>query len=205
MMTIFLRSVFSVMALTMVVPAISQESGNSPWPWDFPQQVNLKLEEGQTVLSPFTYYPSSVEKGEPLRQAVLIFYDTTVKKAGKEKSVLDKYNGEVDMPNALIIPIPRKAKVKKGDVLLTWWQSGSGLQRAIVVDDSNPQEPKACYLDLTWPDSPESPKLEEKRKGETLKPGSFAVLKDGQPQRPSAQDLNRGSPPPSAPGGCPER
>ena len=175
----FLRSIFSAMALTMVMPVIAQERENTAWPWDFPQGVNLELEEGQTVLSPFTYYPSSVEKGEPLRKAVLIFYDTTVKKPGEEKSILDKYNGEVEMPNALIIPIPKKAKAKKGDVVLTWWQSGSGLQRAFVVDDSNPEEPKACYLDLTWPDNPESPKLVEKRRGEALKPGSFAVLKSG--------------------------
>ena len=175
-----LRTILCLMAMTIVIPAFSQGNGDNAWPWDFPQSVKLKIEAGPTVLSPFTYYPSSVEKGEPLREAVLIFYDTTVKEVGAEKTILNKYNGEVEMPNALIIPIPMKAKAKKGDVVLTWWQSGSGLQRAMVVDDSNPQEPKVCYFDLRWPDNPESPKLEEKRKGEQLKPGTFAVLKDGQ-------------------------
>ncbi|MBP5385934.1 MAG: hypothetical protein J6Y97_00950 [Prevotella sp.] len=177
-----LRTILCLMALSIVIPVCSQGSNNNPWPWNFPQNVKLKLEAGQTVLSPFTYYPSSVEKGEPLRNAVLIFYDTTVKEAGEEKTMLNNFNGEVEMPNALIIPIPTKAKAKKGDVVLTWWQSGSGMQRAIVVDDSNPQEPKVCYLDLRWPDNPDSPTLEEKRKGEQLKPGTFAVLKDGQRQ-----------------------
>ena len=174
------RTILCLMALTTMTPVMAQDSDNGSWPWDFPQGVKLKMEVGQTVLSPYTYYPSSVEKGKPLREAVLIFYDTTVKEVGAEKSVLSTHNGEVEMPNALIIPLPTNAKAKKGDVVLTWWQSGSGQERAIVVDDSNSKEPKVCYLDLRWPDNPESPTLEEKKKGEALKPGSFAILKDGQ-------------------------
>ena len=175
----YLRTILCFMAFVIVTPSFSQDGDYNPWPWDFPQNVKLNMEEGQTVLSPFTYYPNSVEKREELRQSVLIFYDTTMKELGEEKSMLNKHGGEVEMPNALIIPLPKNAKAKKGDVVLTWWQSGSGLQRAVVVDDSNPLEPKACYLDLSWPDSTDSPKLAEKRKGEALAPGSFAVLKDG--------------------------
>ncbi len=188
-----LKTILYVMALTIAMPVFSQENDYNAWPWDFPQGVKLKLEAGQTVLSPYTYYPSTVEKGESLPKAVLIFYDATVKEVGKEKTKLDKFNGEVEMPNALIIPLPKKAKAKKGDVVLTWWQSGSGMQRAIVVDDSNPQEPKVCYFDLTWPDNPESQKLEEKRKGEQLKPGSFAVLKDGQWQSGAQLAIKKGN------------
>lgn len=167
-----------MMALAMVMPAIAQDNDNESWPWDFPQQVKVKIAEGQTVLSPYTYYPEALKEGKSPKEAVLIFYDTTVKNVGEEKSVLATYNGEVEMPNALIVPLPDNAKAKKGDILLTWWQSGSGLQRAIVVDDSNPLEPKVCYLDLRWPDNPESPKLTEKKKGESLKPSTFAVIKD---------------------------
>ncbi|MBR6181616.1 MAG: hypothetical protein IKQ77_10430 [Prevotella sp.] len=167
-----------MMAIAIAMPAIAQD--NNTWPWDFPQQVKVKIVEGQTVLSPYTYYPQAVKEGKPPKEAVLIFYDTTVKNVGEEKSTLATYNGEVEMPNALIIPLPNNAKAKKGDVVLTWWQSGSGLERAIVVDDSNPLEPKVCYLDQRWPDNPESPKLAEKKKGESLKPSSFAVIKDKQ-------------------------
>ena len=174
------RTMICLMAWAIVMPVFSQDGDYDPWPWDFPQTVKQKMEAGQTVLSPFTYYPGSVEKKEPLHKAVLIFYDTTVKNVGEEKSTLATYNGEVEMPNALIIPLPNNAKAKKGDVVLTWWQSGSGLERAIVVDDSNPLEPKVCYLDQRWPDNPESPKLAEKKKGESLKPSSFAVIKDKQ-------------------------
>ena len=108
-----LKTMLCLMAMAVVTPVCSQEKDNNPWPWDFPQSVKLKLEVGQTVLSPYTYYPSSVEKGEPLRQSVLIFYDTTVKEVGGEKTTLDKYNGVQEMPNALIIPLPKKAKAKK--------------------------------------------------------------------------------------------
>lgn len=174
------KTLLLMMAIAIVMPSIAQDKEDATWPWDFPQGVKLKMDAGQTVLSPFTYYPSSLEKGKPLEEAILIFYDTTVKEVGEEKSVLNNYGKVVEMPNSLIIPLPKSAKAKKGDVLLTWWQSGSGLQRAIVVDDKNPKEPKVCYLDMRWPDNPESPTLTEKRKGETLKPGTFAVLKDGQ-------------------------
>lgn len=167
-----------MMAMAMVMPAIAQD--NNAWPWDFPQQVKVKIAEGQTVLSPYTYYPKALKEGKSPKEAVLIFYDTTVKKVGEEKSALATWNGEVDMPNALIIPLPKDVKAKKGDVVLTWWQSGSGLERAIVVDDSNPLEPMVCYLDQRWPDNPESPKLAEKKKGEPLKPSSFTVIKDKQ-------------------------
>lgn len=178
------------MAWAIVMPAIAQD--NDTWPWDFPQQVKVKIAEGQTVLSPYTYYPETVKEGKPLKEAVLIFYDTTVKNVSEEKSILATYNGEVEIPNALIIPLPNNAKAKKGDVVLTWWQSGSGLQRAIVVDDSNPLEPKVCYLDKTWPDNPESPKVAEKKKGEALKPSTFAVIKDKQWQSGAQVAIQKG-------------
>ena len=44
----------------------------------------------------------------------------------------------------------KDAKAKKGDVVLTWWQSGSGMERAIVTDDSDPTQPKVHYLDLSY-------------------------------------------------------
>ena len=35
-------------------------------------------------------------------------------------------------------------------IVLTWWQTGSGMQRAIVTDDTDPSAPVVCYLDLDW-------------------------------------------------------
>ena len=101
-----------LMAWAIVMPVFSQDGDYNPWPWDFPQTVKQKMEVGQTVLSPFTYYPGSVEKKEPLHKAVLIFYDTTIKEVGEEKTILNNYGKDVEMPNSLIIPLPKKGKAK---------------------------------------------------------------------------------------------
>ena len=81
------------------------------------------------------------------------------------------------MPNSVVIPIPEGQTAKKGDIVLTWWQSGSGMQRAIVTDDSNPKQPKVCYLDLDYKDDGKG--FANEHANEQLKPNSFVVLKDG--------------------------
>lgn len=189
----FLNMICSLLlATSATIPAIAQDDPSNAWPWDFPQGLKVEMTEGQNVLSPYTFYPSAVKKGEPLKKATLIFYRTTVKQAGEEKSSLEDFGSVAEMPNALVIPLPEGAKAKKGDILLTWWQSGSGLQRAIVVNDKNPDQPVACYLDLSWPDDSKDPKIAEKRKGEQLKPNSFSVLKEGEWQSGAQVAIKKG-------------
>lgn len=154
-----------------------------PWPWDFPQNVKIEAEEGQWVLSPYTYYPIALKKGEVLTKEGLIFYSTKMTSVGETTS---KVNDEVEMPNALIIPLAKDAQVKKGDILLTWWQKGSGLKRAIVKDASNPAEPKVDYLDMEYSNDPEKPGFAQREADQQLKPGTFNILVDGQWQ-PGAQ------------------
>ena len=55
-------------------------------------------------------------------------------------------SGAYKVPNAYLVTIPYAQKAAVGDVVLTWWQSGSGMQRAIVTDASNPSEPTVRYL-----------------------------------------------------------
>ena len=152
-------------------------STTNPWPWDFPQNVKIEAEEGQWVLAPYTFYPGAIKDGKNLEDAILIFYSTPMKSVGEEKSELR--GADMPIPNALIIPMDPKATAKKGDLVLTWWQSGSGLKRAIVTDDSNPAEPKVHYLDLSYKDDPENPGSAQKHDNEQLKPGSFLVMHDG--------------------------
>lgn len=59
---------------------------------------------------------------------------------------LSKQRGFVS--NALIIPLRRAELARPGDVVLTSWASGSGMQRAIVVPGGSPESPKVRYLDL---------------------------------------------------------
>ncbi|MBO4871433.1 MAG: hypothetical protein J5565_05570 [Muribaculaceae bacterium] len=155
----------------------------NPWPWDFPQNVKIEAEEGQWVLSPYTFYPGALKDGEDPAEKVLIFYSTKMTSVGDTKSTV---NNDVEMPNALIIPLAKDAQAKKGDILLTWWQKGSGMKRAIVKDASNPAEPKVDYLDMEYSDDPEKPGFAQREADQQLKPGTFNILTDGEWQ-PGAQ------------------
>lgn len=175
------RIVSCLFAFTIALGAMAQESENDPkvWPWDFPQAVKISGQTGQLALSCYSAYFDLVEKGEGFDNKVMIFYKTTIEKVGKEKTLVSDFHKDTEVPNALVIPLDKTAKAKKGDVVLTWWQTGSGMQRAIVVDDTNPTEPVVCYLDQNWPDNPDASKVAEKQKGEPLKPGTFNVVKGG--------------------------
>lgn len=173
------KMILSIALTAMTCTAVMAQGTASAWPWDFPQEVPLKAETGQMVLSCQGHYFDAVEEGKSLENNVLIFYNTTMEKLGSGKSMIASWQKEVEVPNALIIPLDKKAKAKKGDIVLTWWQSGSGMQRAIVIDDAIPTEPKVCYLDIDWPNNPDSPDTEKRRKGEQLKPGTFSVIKGG--------------------------
>ena len=150
-----------------------------PWPWDFPQGIKIEAEPGQNVLSCESFYFSKIEKNEDLTKSVLIWYDRKMEDAGAEKSDVGRSDKQL-VPNALIIPLLKHQKAKKGDILLTWWQSGSGLERAIVIDDSNPEEPVAVYLDQYWRDNPDDERNQKLAQGEKLKPNTFHIIKDGE-------------------------
>lgn len=150
------------------------------WAWNFPQCINIQAEPGQQALSCQMHYFDLVERGEGFEKKSMIWYDTTIAEPGAEKTVIDEYGKHIEVPNALIIPLDKNAKAKKGDILLTH-DKYHKMMRAIVIDASNPTEPVVCFLDDSWgwPGNPESEKLAEKQKGEQLKPGSFNVLKKG--------------------------
>ena len=162
--------------------ALGMAAQYNAFPWDFPQDVKIEAEPGQWVLSCYTYYPSAVQDQKDLNDEVLIFYSTKMEQVGETTSTV----GGKEMPNALIIPLDPNAKAKKGDIVLTWWQSGSGLERAIVTDASNPAEPKVIYLDMDWTGDPDHPGFADRHANETLKPGTFNILTDGEWQ-PGAQ------------------
>ena len=85
---------------------------------------------------------------------------------------------EIKVPQALVMPLPMGEKAQNGDVLLTWWQSGQGLQRAIVVDDTKQLTPKVCYLDLDY--KADGRGFANSHANEELRPNSFKVLKSGE-------------------------
>ena len=174
-----MRLLTMMFAAMVASGAMAQDEYNT-WPWDFPQNIKLEVELGQTVLSPEGHYFAAIEKKEDLSKATLIWYDKKVDKVGEGTTTINKFGQSREVPNALIIPLKKQQKAQKGDILLTWWQGGSGLQRAIVIDDSTPTEPTAVFIDLYWPDDPNDPKVAERAKGRKLEPNSFNVLKDGE-------------------------
>lgn len=155
------------------------------FPWDFPEGIqNEGLAEGQQVLSIHTFYPKALQEKENPANETFIFYNATLSEIGDLKSTVKSFGEGIEMPNALIIPLPEGQMAKKGDIVLTWWQSGSGMERAIVTDASDPASPKVDYLDLSYKD--DGTGFANEHANEQLKPNTFVVLNDGQWQ-PGAQ------------------
>lgn len=130
-------------------------------PYDFPT-VGTTSKAGEFVLAPSFAFLEAARKDA---SATFIFYSSTMTEPGSIESKLQEVGSEVTLPNSLIIPIPANQSVKKGDIVLTWWQSGSGMQRAIVTDATDPLQPKVKYLDL-----------DETYDEAQLKPNSFVLL-----------------------------
>jgi predicted small secreted protein len=145
--------------------------------WDYPEGSALQNPDDISCVLYASSYNSSMKKNEDPAETTHIFYKADFVKAGETKSTIKSISEEYEIPNSLIIPFYKGAKAKKGDIVLTWWQGGSGMQRAIVVDDARPEEPKVCYLDLNF--KGDGTGLAEKEGEVTLKPNSFAVIEDG--------------------------
>jgi len=108
----------------------------------------------------------------------VIFYAHELIEAGPKVSKFKSPSGENVIPNSLIIPIKKGGKAKVGDIVLTWWQSGSGMKRAIVVDAKDPKQPVVRYLDIAYdnPAKSRDGKTTIGQMDEQLKPDSFVQL-----------------------------
>jgi hypothetical protein len=152
-------------------------TGELKFPFEFPA-VDTSAKAGEKVLVPsYNWLVDAVQK-DP-EKVTMIWYTQEMSEPGAEKSKVKFMSETKDVPNAYIVPLGKGGTAKKGDILLTWWQSGSGLQRAIVTDDSTPAEPIVRYLDLDY-DNPAKSRDGKTTIGqmeEKLKPDSFAVIK----------------------------
>lgn len=100
-----------------------------------------------------------------------IYYAATMLEPGPLESKVKSLSGTTfTAPNGFILPIKSGQKTKPGEVVLTWWQSGSGLQRSIVTGGT-PDAPTVLHLDMDL-DNPA--KIAQKE--DTLKPNSFHKL-----------------------------
>ncbi len=146
---------------TATPPAQQAAAAPTKSAFDFPEISSLAARPGEYVLAPSK---ESIAEGA---DSVYIYYAAKLVEKGPKESKIKTLPGEeVSVPNIFIIPLGNQQTGKPGDIVLTWWQSGSGMQRAIVTGGS-PNEPEVLYLDMDYkPDA----------KAEKLQAGTFFVL-----------------------------
>lgn len=167
------------------VVEVQPEEKEPSFPWDYPEGVkNEGLAEGQQILSIHSFYPNKLKESKDPANETYIFYNAKLQSVGDTQSPVKYFGEDIEMPNSLIIPIPMEQTAQKGDIVLTWWQTGSGMQRALVTNASDPSSPIVDYLDLGYQDDGEG--FANKHADEQIKPNTFVVLQDGAWQ-PGAQ------------------
>lgn len=148
---------------------------------DFPL-VEISAKPGDYVLAPsYNWIKDAADKG--VETTRFIWYVQKMSMPDKENSELQFLMERHKTPNPYIIAIPPKQTAKNGDIVLTWWQTGSGMQRAIVVDDANPSQPVVRYLDIAY-DNPAKSRDGSTTIGkmdERVVPDSFVKLKGWDP------------------------
>ncbi|HRH44960.1 MAG TPA: hypothetical protein PKY82_25200 [Pyrinomonadaceae bacterium] len=115
---------------------------------EFPK-VETTAKAGEYVIVPsYNWIKDAAEKG--VDSTSFIWYVQKMAQPDKENSEIQFMSERRKVPNAYIVAISPGQKAKVGDILLTWWQTGSGIQRAIVVDDKDPLSPIVRYLDIDY-------------------------------------------------------
>lgn len=115
-------------------------------PYDYPT-VATTAQAGDIVLAPSRDF---LDEAFEDPSSTFIFYNAEMATPGAVESTIETPFESVQMPNSLIIPIEGGQTAEPGDVILTWWQTGSGMQRAMVVEGGTPEAPRVMYLDLDW-------------------------------------------------------
>lgn len=168
-LAVLLAMVATLLVAQNTRPAL--KPGEIPLPYPV---VKTTAQPGDFVIAPAReFFDRAVADG--LDKTGMIYYGAYMDKPGPAESQLKTLTGRVvTLPNALIVPIRRGEQAAVGDIVLGTWQSGSGLQRAIVVAGGTPAAPKVRYLDLDY-DNPAG----VGKKDDTLKADCFHKQRDG--------------------------
>jgi hypothetical protein len=145
--------------------------GEIPLPYPV---VGTTAQPGDFVIAPAReFFDRAVAEG--INKVGMIYYGAYMEAPGSAESRIKTLTGKiVTLPNSLIVPIRRGEQAAVGDILLGTWQSGSGMQRAIVIAGGTPAAPKVRYLDLDY-DNPAG----VGQKDDTLKADCFHKQPDG--------------------------
>jgi hypothetical protein len=129
-------------------------------PFDYPT-VGTTASADDYILAPTNdSLQEAFEEGSD--HVSLILYSAKMIEPGAVESVIEAIGEQYTIPNSLIIPIKPEQTAEVQDVVLTWWQSGSGVIKAIVTQAGT--EPTVRYLDTYLTEE------------EVLKPNSFHKL-----------------------------
>lgn len=116
---------------------------------DFPD-VGISANAGDYILTPSLTWQQDATTDGP-ESTTFIFYSAKMAEPGDAYSVVDfTFDDDTEIPNYMIIPIKSGQTASVGDIVLTWWQSGSGMERAIVTNASDPSAPEVNYIDISW-------------------------------------------------------
>jgi len=145
-----------------------RSAGESPFNYPI---VSTTAKAGDYVLAPSrSFIDEAFQRGG--EKQTFIFYGGWMREPGPAESKLESLTRmKALIPNSLIVAIRRGERAEPGDVVLTSWASGSGLQRAIVIEGGSPESPKVRYLDMDL----ENPSGWGK-KPDTLPPDTFQRL-----------------------------
>lgn len=161
---------------TAEAPKSTLKPGEIPFK-GFPM-VATTAKADEVVLCPsYNWIQDAATKGPD--KVTFIFYSQKMIAPGEVESEVEFLSpGKAKVPNAYIIPIPAGQKASVGDIVLTWWQSGSGMNRAIVVEAGDPTEPTVRYLDIAYdnPAKSRDGKTTIGQMDEKLKPNSFVKI-----------------------------
>lgn len=144
-------------------------TGDARSPFSFPE-VSWSAREGDHVLAPpREWVDAALEHGAETQ--AFVYYAARLVRRGPEASIVRTATGLVStLPNAFVLPLRPGESAKKGQVVLTSWASGTGLQRAIVVGGAA-TSPRVRYLDIAY-DAPSG----WGQRDDTLPESTFHVL-----------------------------
>jgi len=133
----------------------------------------IETQPGDYVLAP-SKANFDTAKINGIENTLFVFYPRRVIEQTDSSVILDEYGDTSNLPFAFVIPMEREKKTIAGDILLTWWQNGTGMQRAIVLSKDSTTTPVVYYLDNQY--SLYAPATDIKYWMDTLMPNTFLVL-----------------------------
>lgn len=169
------RLTFTALLLASLVAAAGGDDGTVP-KLDYPA-VATTAKAGEWVLT-INKLQWDRFVAKPDKENV-IFYNHELVEPGATISSFKDMGATARAPNSFIIRIPKGGKAKVGDIVLTWWQSGSGMERAIVVDAKDPTQPVVRYIDISYDNPAKGGAKHDTPIGqmeERLKPDTFTVI-----------------------------